>query len=340
MRDLISLNDAWRQSTEDERRALAESLVRALPSGFRFVAVGGRHSVATFARAGRTFAFVPGGRFAIGWSTDGWQPNADEVESYMASAEEYGFAMRIAEYVAQATRPRRAVDVPPMLVETTAHEVGWRAVDRDHPDLREAMDRVEKSAGPYVCTIHRDNSELRVRKLADGTVHAEEAIPGATHAELARRLEAEGFRFPTSDEWEYLCGGGAPTLFRWGEHAPCDRYPTDVSPEEVAWRREWALSGGKLERPVGGFRSDWELHHEPKALGLAIAINPYTCELVAEPDITRGGDGGGTICGGAGFFLGWLTLATAYFEEHACRRNAEEPVQAGFTVARRVLTLM
>lgn len=25
-----------------------------------------------------------------------------------------------------------------------------------------------------------------------------------------------------------------------------------------------------------------------------------------------GGDGGGATCGGSGFFLGWLTLATAY----------------------------
>jgi hypothetical protein len=25
-----------------------------------------------------------------------------------------------------------------------------------------------------------------------------------------------------------------------------------------------------------------------------------------------GGDGGGVVCGGAGFFLGWLTIATAY----------------------------
>jgi uncharacterized protein (DUF1697 family) len=62
------------------------------------------------------------------------------------------------------------------------------------------------------------------------------------------------------------------------------------------------------------------------AFGLLIASNPYNCELVAEIGVTRGGDGGCTICGGAGFFIGWLTLATAYFEEHSCKHNPTEPV--------------
>jgi len=99
------------------------------------------------------------------------------------------------------------------------------------------------------------------------------------------------------------------------------------------------LSGGKLERPVEGFASDWDHHRQPNALGLHIAIDPYKCELVAEPDRTRGGDGGSMICGGTGFFLGWLTLATAYFEDAFCLRNPEEPILSGYTVGRRVLPL-
>jgi hypothetical protein len=35
---------------------------------------------------------------------------------------------------------------------------------------------------------------------------------------------------------------------------------------------------------------------------------------VAEPGVWRGGDGGANICGGAGFFLGWVPLATAYLD--------------------------
>ncbi|MGK7875140.1 MAG: hypothetical protein AB4426_18170 [Xenococcaceae cyanobacterium] len=43
--------------------------------------------------------------------------------------------------------------------------------------------------------------------------------------------------------------------------------------------------------------------------------------MTASPDITRGGDGGSMICGGAGFFVGWLTLSTAYFFDEACKRD-------------------
>jgi len=52
-----------------------------------------------------------------------------------------------------------------------------------------------------------------------------------------------------------------------------------------------------------------------------------------------GGDGGCTICGGAGFFIGWLTLATAYFEEHSCKHDPTEPIAHGYTIGRRVLEL-
>ena len=151
--------------------------------------------------------------------------------------------------------------------------------------------------------------------------------------------QVNGFRFPTSDEWEFLCGSGARTLFRWGDHAPCDRYPTDISPDEAAWRRDWVLSGGTLERPGEGFTSGWDFHRRANAFGLSIAEDPYKSELVAEADRTRGGDGGSMICGGAGFFLGWLTLASAYFEDHACKREPREPIAAGYTVGRRVMPL-
>lgn len=153
-------------------------------------------------------------------------------------------------------------------------------------------------------------------------------------------MSEAGFRFPTSDEWEYACGGGGgDTLFRWGDHVPCDRYPIDVSPEERAWRRERVLSAGRLEYPEGGFASDWDFHRGPNAFGLLIASNPYHSELVAEPGISRGGDGGCMICGGVGYFVGWLTLATAYFEEDACKYDPDQAFTPGYTVARRALPL-
>jgi len=96
------------------------------------------------------------------------------------------------------------------------------------------------------------------------------------------------------------------------------RYPTDVKPKD---------------------RPDWELHREPNAFGLIIASDPYKSELVAEAGVTRGGDGGGTICGGAGYFAGGLTLATAFFDKEVCVNDPTDSIAHGYTVCRRVLPL-
>jgi hypothetical protein len=94
-----------------------------------------------------------------------------------------------------------------------------------------------------------------------------------------------GVRPATPDEWEYACGAGARTLFRWGQDTPDDGYP--------------------FNHPVGP-------HQEPNLWSLMIGRDPYRHEWTTEPKIVCGGDGGGATCGGSGFFLGWLTLATAY----------------------------
>ncbi len=114
--------------------------------------------------------------------------------------------------------------------------------------------------------------------------------------EVARRIAADGFRLPTSDEWEHACAAGARTLFRWGDDCPTDHYPAGDGREHA-----------------------WDLHRRPNAFGLRIGGDPYKWEYCAEPAVVRGGDGGGTICGGAGFLAGWLTLASAF-----CDRNGAE----------------
>jgi hypothetical protein len=178
----------------------------------------------------------------------------------------------------------------------------------------------------------------RIRKNKDGSINAERST-NQTQTQLAEEFNAAGFRLPTSDEWEYVCGCAEQTLFRWGDHVPCDRYPTDINPKEAKYRREWALSAAKLEPPPQSFTRDWDLHVKPNGLGVSIASNPYHCELVAESGITRGGDGGCSICGGYGFFAGWLPLATAYFEAQFCKFDPSEPIAAGYTLGRRVLEL-
>lgn len=103
--------------------------------------------------------------------------------------------------------------------------------------------------------------------------------------EVVAELEAEGFRLPTSDEWEWACGAGARTFFRWGDDCPADDHPH-----------------------APGF----DLHRRPNAFGLTVAWDPYKPEVVAEPELLRGGDGGGAMCGGLSDFYGWIPLATAF----------------------------
>jgi len=206
------------------------------------------------------------------------------------------------------------------------------------------------------------NANVICRKLrnARGEFHVERSV-FCTHAEVAAELRAAGLRLPTSDEWEFACGAGAPTLFRWGDPIPCDRYPTDTSP---GWARYLTYGINSIERTAeqeseaegaGGHDSQgdvadlsatgpsdgaaFEFHRDPNAFGLYIASDPYDRELAAEPDRWLGGDEGGTICGGMGFFVGWLPLATAYYDPYASERDPAEPIRAGQILRRRVLEL-
>ena len=111
-----------------------------------------------------------------------------------------------------------------------------------------------------------------------------------------------GFRLPTSDEWEWACGAGAQSLWRWGDDCPMDGYPFD-------YRRASAA---------------WNLHRQPNAFGLHIADDDYHQEI-CEGNVLRGGNGGVNTCGGVGFLAAWLTLTSAYvLQEQEILEDLEE----------------
>lgn len=74
----------------------------------------------------------------------------------------------------------------------------------------------------------------------------------------------------------------------------------------------------------GHVEPDTGPHLEPNAFGLNIAQRPSRYERTADPKVVCGGDGGGAVCGGAGFFLGWLTLATSYRDETHLQINTND----------------
>jgi len=110
---------------------------------------------------------------------------------------------------------------------------------------------------------------------------------GEAYERVLRRVERAGFRLPTSDEWEYACGAGERSLFRWGTNYPKNQLP---------------IENGRFTK-----------HLAVNAFGLRLPSSPYDWELVDDPQIMRGGDGGMLICGGASNLAAWLPLATAFF---------------------------
>ncbi|MBX7223706.1 MAG: SUMF1/EgtB/PvdO family nonheme iron enzyme [Blastocatellia bacterium] len=336
--------EQWDSLSAIEAEAFARQLAQELPTGFEFEQVrryqlGDQNRLIAGFRFQQTpFVLIPGGTVTLGFDlAQNWKPNPDELESWQQSAEEYEIEDSLEDFLSFVTLRPREVTFSPFLIETRASEVGWQEIPESDPVVQEAI-KNSLQGGTNSILYSQGNATTRVTRAPDGTITARRAKP-VKHSGLTKELAKAGFRFPTSDEWEYVCGGGAGTLFRWGDHAPCDRYPTDISPAEAAWRTKWVESFGKLEYPAEGFEADFDLHRKPNGFGVQIAEDPYKMELTAEPDLIRGGDGGSVICGGAGFFLGWMTLATSYFEEHVCRRNPKENIQAGYTIGRRVLPL-
>ncbi|MFF5081713.1 hypothetical protein ACFY36_32080 [Actinoplanes sp. NPDC000266] len=114
------------------------------------------------------------------------------------------------------------------------------------------------------------------------------AVPSYETA-VARLAEA-GQRLLTPDEWEYACGAGTSTLWRWGDTSPLDDDPYTLR----------------------------TVQYEPHPFGLEIGQDPYRDERTADPGVVCGGDGGSMVCGGAGAFVSWLTLATSYRDPHHC----------------------
>lgn len=230
----------WNALSLAQQSEFARTLQSQLPSHYRFAGVqrfsmGTRtHNVAFFSADNESmFALIPGGEVELGFDASRWEPTPEEAESWADTAAEYGIESDLTEHIESATTPRRRVVMNPFLIETKATEVGWESIALDDPDVKELIDNLPSGNKPYTSSISHDERETRVTRDESGHITAKVANQ-PTHESLCAGLRNKGFRFPTSDEWEFVCGAGATTLFRWGDHVPCDRYPTDISPAEAA----------------------------------------------------------------------------------------------------------
>lgn len=303
----------WNAMSDDAAHRVAAGIADRHGLTLRGLAVragaGWSHRQARFDRDGTRFALVPGGRPTLGYDGSRFRPDAAQAADYAESADEYGLPP-VHEFVDAMTSPERVVEMPAMLVAVDAFDPCGMPLAPDDPRVRE----VAASAEPGVGGMRRVGP--------DGGLHVEFDRAGrVTRARLIRRVSYDeamaglarlDLRTTTPDEWEWACGAGATTLFRWGDHHPADGYPFD--------------------HRTGP-------HREENRWGLAIGQDPYRHEATTERTVVCGGDGGGATCGGSGFFLGWLTLATAYRDDDFGRWLASDDGYADEVLTRPVVEL-
>lgn len=98
------------------------------------------------------------------------------------------------------------------------------------------------------------------------------------------------FTLATEDEWEYLCNGGTRTLFRWGDFLD-DNIRNDIYDAGIVSR---ALTVSE------DHEDEISALQQPNMLGLFISYNSYKFEIIDNIQYVKGGDGGGSLCGGDG----------------------------------------
>lgn len=360
----------WQGLSVIQQVKQAQNLAKQLPIGWSFNGI--RHcqmgkveqNVAMFTSDDNgVFAFVPGGKVNLGFDVDKWKPGQVEVDSYAWTQSHWSedplFEMPLIDFIADNTTPIRSILIQPLLVETTASDIyryqeinpsgrifqekfGYQVDTQkpfDHPETQKILAEYlgnKASTNREVFGVGHFKLEPGPGGLIRGYVKEAQ-----TYQSAIDDMIATGYRFPTSDEWEYICGAGSTTLFRWGDYfvdGPTARW------RDKSWFDEWKASGCLADNPIIK-NNEWNLHQCPNAFGLLIAKDPGVMELVSKPSgVLRGGDGGQNQSAGTGLVPIWLTLATAFFSK--ILSVAEEDSHIPFTsdlmprfTGRRILSL-
>ena len=313
----------WAAFSEAEARAYCEALEAALPLPLAFGGlrdhsfVGREFRLARFDYEGAAFSLLPGGEVRLGFDPGRFDATPEQAASFSESATAFGLEPELRSYLRGVTTEPRSVTLAPLLLETQAQRSGLQPISPEAPEVQRFLDSENRRHGEF--ELYDNEGILRVRHGEDGALAAWRIVP-KTHGQIRSDLAESGCRLPSTDEWEYACGAGARTLFRWGDVCPCDRAPTESTAAAIARNR--ALAPADAE--------PWTAFVEPNLFGLEIAKDPYVWELAAEEGVARGGDGGCNISGGVGHFMAWLPLASAYSDPEVTAMLQADPSQSFF----------
>ena len=274
-----------------EKQALMERLAARYAMAFlglhTFDRWGQSCATGVFEKDGREFVFVPGDTVTLGWDHFAAGLDPDSREELDELFREWEIEQSPEALIRESMAPVRQATIGPMLVGRKLEELCWEPVKMNDPRVTAHPDWLKKFrdfawSDLESLTLHQS---ARIERMKSGF---QIWIYNRTDYDtLLAGLEQQGFSLPTADEWAYLCGGGCRTLFPWGDGMDYSMHLHHFeSPEDK-------------DKPF-----DME---GPNFFGLSIAYDPYMREVVkAEQFTTCGGDGGRSICGGLGIFLGFL----------------------------------
>jgi Uncharacterized conserved protein len=302
-------------------RSLTETNMQFIFLRFeKFSRFGMQTDTAAYECDGREFVFVPGNTVTLGWESYAIGMDNDTRLDMKESLEEYGI-MDLDVFLRENMSPLRTITVSPMLVERELNDIGWRRVSLESSELKPFQENIKEHfhLDTKYFSIHK---EMRIYRKNEEVVA--ELYNPISFVDFLNQIHKNGFLLPTEDEWEYLCGGGSRTLFRWG-----DSFDYEMKLYHFKAINENADAPYTLQLP--------------NQFGLSIAYDPYKQEVVENSEFfLKGGDGGCNICGGLGIALGYLPTAT-YFRSK-CLSNDEldyrSDIGGNYTFYRRVVRLI
>ena len=280
----------FNQMETTEKQALMESLAARYDMTFlglhTFDRWGQSSTTGLFEKDGREFVFAPGDTVTLGWEQFAVGLNQESRDELEYLFREWELERDPEELIRESMAPVRQAAIGPMLVGRELEELCWEPVALDDPRLRpEWLEEFRQFA-----LTGRDSLTLvgHARFERDGEGWQAALYHRMDYSDFRSQLEKQGLSLPTADEWAYLCGGGCRTLFPWGDGMDYSMH--------LHWFEDMEEDE---DRPY-----DME---KPNFFGVSIAYDPYMREVVkAEQFTTCGGDGGRSICGGLGIFLGFL----------------------------------